>query len=179
MNRLHYWLRRLGIPGVLGLGILLSCILFYFSALGPAEREVAAQRDASERLRSRGPFRPVAVDARAEELRRFYGLFPALHDLTDELKQVYSLARDAKLELMKAEYRLEGRSAGLAAYRITLPIRGSYGQIRSFVDAVLRDKPTASIDALRFERRKIAESQLEGQVRLTLYFRPRDDSETR
>jgi hypothetical protein len=179
VNRARSWLRKLGTAGVLALGVFTFCIPFYFSALRPAERELAAQGEAAERLRSRGPFRPVSVDHRSDELRRFYGLFPPLRDLTDELEQVYTLARDSKLELMQGEYRLERPAAGLAAYRVTLPLRGSYSQIRSFVGAILRDKPTASVDGLRFERKKIAETQIEAQVRLTLYFRPSDESETR
>lgn len=179
MNRVDSWLRGLGAAGVLGLGVLFFCLPFYFSALRPAERELAARRDAVERLRSRGPFLPVAADPRAEELRRFYGLFPPLQQLTDELEQVFSLARDAKLDLLQGDYRLEQQGAGPARYHVVLPVRGTYTQVRAFVAAVLKEKPTASVDALRFERKKIAETEIDAQVRLTLYFRPRDESENR
>jgi hypothetical protein len=179
VNRVHAFLSRLGAAGVLGLGILFFCIPFYFSAVRPAELELAAQREAAERLRSRGPFRPVSADHRAEELRRFYGLFPAPERLSEELKTVYSLAREAKLELMQGEYRLEKRGGGPVAYRITLPVRGTYSQLRSFVDLVLQEMPIASVDALRFERKKIAETQVDAQVRLTLYFQPGNDVDTR
>ncbi len=179
MNRLISLLGRLGAAGVVGLGVLLFCIPFYFSAVRPAELEVAAQQDAAERLRRRGPFRPVSVDHRAEELRRFYGLFPAPQRLTEELKAVYSFAREAKLELMQGEYRLEKRGTGLVAYRITLPVRGTYSQLRAFVGLVLQEMPIASVDALRFERKKIAETQVDAQVRLTLFFQPGNDTDTR
>lgn len=179
MSRLRALLRRLGAAGVLGLGVALFCIPFYFSALWPAERELAAQREAADRLHARGPYRPVATDNRAEELRRFYGLFPPVASLPDELERVYSLARAARLELMQGEYRLERRSTGPVAYRISLPIRGTYGQVRSFVAAVLKEMPTASVDALRFERKKAAETQVDAQVRLTIHFRPSEDIEAR
>ena len=179
MNRVHFLLRRLGPAGVLGLGILFFCIPFYFSTLRPAERELAARREAAERLRARGPFRPVSTDHRTDELRRFYALFPPLERLTDELEAVYGFAREAKVDLMQGEYRLEKRSAGLTAYRITLPMRGSYGQIRSFVNAVLEKMPTGSLDGLRFERKLIADRQVEAQVRLTLHFQPAPDREAR
>ena len=176
MSRLHALLRKLGAAGVLGLGVLFFCIPFYLSALLPAERELAAQRDAIERLRSRGPFRPVSADSRSDDLRRFYGLFPPSDQLTDQLETVYSLAREAKLDLTQGEYRLEKRDAGLLAYRITLPIRGSYTQIRSFVASVLKEMPIASVDALRFERKKAVETQIDAQVRLTIHFRPREEN---
>jgi hypothetical protein len=44
---------------------------------------------------------------------------------------------------------------------------------------VLRQMPLASVDALRFERKRIADPQLDAQLRLTLHFRPGDDAETR
>lgn len=179
MSRLHGWLRRLGATGVLGLGVLFACAPFYLTALRPAERELAARREAAERLRARGPYRPVASDRRAEELQRFYGLFPPIAALPDELERVHALARDARLELAQGEYRLEKRPAGLLAYRVTLPIRGSYAQTRAFVAAVLDEMPTASVDALRFERKKAAETQVEARVQLTLHFRPQDDADTR
>lgn len=176
---MHALLRKIGTAGVLGLGVLFFCIPFYFSALLPAERELAGQQEAIERLRSRGPFRPVSSDSRSEELRRFYGLFPPSGQLTDQLETVYTLAREAKLELMQGEYRLEKRGLGLLAYRITLPVRGTYAQIRSFVASVLKEMPVASVDALRFERRQAVETQIEAQVRLTIHLRPGDDSNMR
>jgi hypothetical protein len=179
VSRLQALLARLGTAGVLGLGVLFFCVPFYLSALRPAEQELTAQREAAERLRGRGPFRPVAVDDRADDLRRFYGLLPPVESLTDQLETVYALARAAKLELMQGEYRLEKRNAGPVAYRITLPVRGSYAQVRAFLDTVLRQMPLASVDALRFERKKIADPQLDAQIRLTLHFRPGDDAETR
>jgi len=178
VNRLQWLLGKLGAAGVLGLGVLFFCLQFYFTALRPAQQELAAQREAAERLRGRGPFRPVAVDDRAEDLRRFYRLLPPIERLSEELERVYALARAAKLELMQGEYRLEKRNAGPLAYRITLPVRGSYAQIRTFLDAVLKEMPVASVDALRFERKKISDQQLDAQLRLTLHFQPRDD-ETR
>lgn len=175
MNRVNEILGRLGTFGVLGIGVLLFCLPFYFSALRPAERALDAQRAAAERLRSRGPFRAVAIDDRADDLLRFYALLPPLEQLPAALGQVYALAHAAKLELKQGEYRLDGRGAGPVAYRISLPIRGSYPQVRAFVDAVLREMPLASVDALRFERKKAAETLLDAQVRLTLHFRPRGD----
>jgi hypothetical protein len=176
MNRVHALLRLLGTTGVLGLGVLFFCIPFYLSAVLPAERELAAQRDAMERLRSRGPFRPVTAGSRADDLQRFYRLFPPSDRLTDQLEAVYSLAREAQLELMQGEYRLDKRDGGLLAYRITLPIHGTYAQVRAFVGSVLKEMPIASVDALRFERKKAAETQIDAQVQLTIHFRVADEA---
>ncbi len=170
--RLEALLRRLGPAGIVALGIFLAAGAFYVNAVVPAQEETAAQRAALERLRSRAPYRPVSVDGRAEELRRFYLLFPPPDQLNAHVEKLHRLARGAGLDLAQGEYRLERRTTGLWAYRVTLPVRGSYGQFREFLSALLRDMPIASIDALRFERKRAADTQLEAQVRLTLYAQP-------
>ena len=98
-------------------------------------------------------------------------------DIISGLERVYALARSAKLELLQGEYRLEKPPFGIVFYRITLPIRGTYPQIRQFVAATLKSMPIASLDALRFERKKAGDSQLEAQLRLTIYFRPANEGE--
>jgi len=170
--RLQLWLRQLGNAGVIGIGILVACAGFWGSALAPAEQELAAQRLAAERLRARSPYQPVSTTGRAEELRRFYGLFPSAASLTDELERVHQLARRSGLELAQGEYRLERPQYGLWAYRVTLPVRGGYPQLRAFLASLLRDIPTASLEALKFERRKAAETEIDAQLRITLHLRP-------
>jgi len=177
VKRVQDWLHALGPTGVIGIGVLIFCVPFYFSAVQPAERELQAQRSISERLRERTPFQPVSSEGRADELRRFYGLFPPLDKLPDQLELIYSLARAAKLELLQGEYRLEKPPVGLAFYRITLPLRGNYPQIRQFLGATLKSMPIASLEALRFERKKVGDARIEAQIRLTIYFRPATEGE--
>ena len=91
-------------------------------------------------------------------------------------RRLHRLARSSGLDLAQGEYRLERRASGLWAYRVTLPVRGSYSQLRAFLGVLLTSMPTASIDALRFERKKAADTQLEAQVRVTLHARPSGDT---
>jgi hypothetical protein len=170
--RLNAVLRRLGAPGILGLGILLACAGFYVSALEPAQKELRAQRAALERQRAPQRAQPVAANGRAEELRRFYNLFPTTADLPNQVERLYRLGRGAGLELAQGEYRLERRPSGPWTYRVTLPVRGTYPQVRQFLSALLNDMPVASLDAVRFERKKVADAQLEAQLRVTVYVRP-------
>jgi len=170
--RLQLLLRRLGAAGVLGIGVVVASAGFWASALAPAERELAGQRVALDRLRARSPYQPVAASGRAEELRRFYNLFPPAASMTDELERVHQLAKRAGLQLAQGEYRLERPEYGLWAYRVTLPVHGGYAQVRAFTASLLREMPTASLDALRFERRRAAETEIDAQLRLTLHLRP-------
>ena len=159
-------------PGVLGVGIVLFCVALYFAALLPAERELEAKRAG----RQHAP-RVSSVDPRNADLEAFYALFPPVERLGGELDRLYGLARSSGLELLQGEYRIERRPAGLTFYRITLPVRGTYPQVRGFASAVLTRMPVASIDGLRFERKKPGDALLDAQLRLTIHFRPgRDDA---
>jgi hypothetical protein len=51
-------------------------------------------------------------------------------------------------------------------------VRGSYPQLREFLGALLTDMPAASLDTVRFERKKAAEAHIEAQLRMTLHLRP-------
>jgi hypothetical protein len=162
----------LGPAGIAGLGVLVFCLAFYFNSVAPAEREVAKRSAAAAAAqRPRLPAQPVSAPEGALELERFYRRFPTLDGLQGELEAVYEHARAAKLQLAQGEYRLE-KGAGLAAYRVTLPVRGSYAQVRQFVGRILKEMPTASLDALRFDRKRALDAQVEAQVRLTIYLRP-------
>ena len=167
MRRLRRLLDALGPAGIAGLGVLVFCVPFYFSALAPAEKQLE-RRSATKVL-------PVQVqdlgNDPSAELERFYSRFPPVDRLGAEMQALYAHARASQLQLMQGEYRLESQTGGLAAYRVTLPVRGNYAQLRQFVGRVLTHMPTASLDAVRFERKKAPDPQIEAQLRLTIYLR--------
>lgn len=170
MRQLRRILDALGLAGVVGVGVLLFCLPFYFSALAPAQAEVKRRDAAAAAVRL--PTQPLQRgDDWSADLERFYSRFPRVERLPSELDALYAHAKVSKVQLLQGEYRMESRGASLAAYRVTLPVRGSYPQLRQFVGRVLKDMPTTSLDAVRFERRKAADAQLEAQVRLTIYLR--------
>ena len=145
------------------------------------EGDQTAERDQEHRAANDARQRPRGVDhphslahpARLGELHvDAVGVRGGGRDVGEVLAALVGDYGQARLDLAQGEYRLERRVSGLWAYRVTLPVRGSYPQFRDFIGAVLKDMPIASIDALRFERKRAAETPLEAQVRVTLYARP-------
>ena len=170
MRRVQRLLDALGPAGVAGIGVLLFCLPFYFSALAPAEAARERRSAAAAAARQPLPQMQRGEDFSAD-LERFYSRFPPVERLPSELDALYAHAKVSKVQLLQGEYRMESRGAALTAYQVTLPVRGSYPQLRQFVGRVLKDMPTTSVDAVRFERKKAADAQLEAQVRLTIYLR--------
>jgi hypothetical protein len=168
VRALRRLLDALGPAGIAGIGVALFCMPFYFNALAPALAEVERRTAVAKRI----PSQSVLVkDDGAGELDRFYSRFPRVERLPGQLDALYAHAKVANVQLLQGEYRMEQGNGALTAYHVTLPVRGSYPQLRQFVGRVLKDMPTTSLDALRFERKKAADAQLEAQVRLTIYLR--------
>jgi len=61
------------------------------------------------------------------------------------------------------------KTGKLARYQVTLPVKGSYVQIRQFVDQALIDVPVAALDDINFKREAIGATQLEARIKFTLY----------
>jgi len=167
VRKLRRILDLLGPAGIAGVGVALFCLAFYFNALAPAAAELERRTAVAEK---RVPLEAPRGDP-AAELERFYSRFPPIERLPGELDALYAHAKVARVQLRQGEYRMAPAGGPLTAYHVTLPVRGSYPQLRQFVGRVLQDMPTTSLDALRFERKKAADAQLEAQVRLTIYLR--------
>ena len=172
MRRVRSTSQRLGPEGVVALGVLLACAVFYWSTLRPLERALDLQSHAAALRQPTGPIEGASTDTRSSELGRFHGLFPSFEELPKELDRLYRLARDADVEVARGEYRLENAGGPLLEYRIALPVRGRYSQVRNFLGATLAAMPGAAVDSLQFARSSVSETRIEAQLRLTLYFRP-------
>jgi hypothetical protein len=52
---------------------------------------------------------------------------------------------------------------------VNFPVRAEYLQIRKFLNQVLSDIPSASLDNVSFQRRNISSPVLDSQIKLTIY----------
>jgi Tfp pilus assembly protein PilO len=171
---LRRWLRLLGWPGILGIGVLVMCATFYLSTLQPAAERLRETQQSAASLRdqmkqagevAKGPERPVA-----EQLAEFYKLFPNEKDLPDWLAKVFAAAQAQGLVLEQGEYKTQRDKIGhLMHYEITLPVKGEYPQIRKFLAALTRDVPIVGLQQIEFERQKVGTPTVDSKIRLVLY----------
>lgn len=167
-------LARLSREGAVGLGLLVLCLAFYFSALRPTQvRLDRLQSDMvslHEKIRNAKDAMRVDPDTPAEQLVRYYKFFPPQTSTPLWLDKIYKAALDQNIQLEQGEYRAKSEKAGkLVHYRIVMPVKGTYLQLRKFLAAVLTDIPTASLDQISFERQKIGDEVIEAKIKLTLY----------
>lgn len=167
-------LKKLGWPGLTGLGLLASMVILYFAVLLPAQSRLGQlQIDAAL---AKASMTKLAQDKRTKDtsgpnaVKAFYQQFPAKSSTPDWLGKIYAAAASQSLQLSQGEYKFIPSKAGkLGSYQINLPIKGSYVQIRKFVVQVLNDAPVASLDEISFKRETIGNAMVEAKVRLTLY----------
>ena len=179
MMRLHplivmEFLRGLGVPGALG-GVLLGFALVYaLAGVLPASQERAAVQERVDRAQARvaaiqeGGVLPPESPAR--QLEDFHQALPPQGEATAAIDRLFEAAARQGLSLARGEYALlVDADTGMARYQMVMPVRASYPQLRRFLDAVLDEVPSIGLEHLELERKQIAEAELEGPIRMTLY----------
>jgi hypothetical protein len=174
VERLRTAVERLGRTGVAGVALVAFAAAFYLSAVVPLADERAALRaeadDLEHRLRLGGAV--AGKGTPAEQLATFYAFFPAPQSSPEWLGRINAAARAQGLVLRAGEYKLERAvDQKLVRYQITLPVVGSYAQIRGFVGQVLADVPAAALEEITLRRESVSNPALEARIRLTLFLR--------
>lgn len=170
------WMRRLGWPGIVGLGFAAYAAMFFATAVVPAQtgleqlRQQAAAREAlvAQLAREGGS------DAQGPESRltRFYAFFPQQDTAAAWLEKIYAAAGKQALGLQTGEYRFVPDGSGkLGRYEITLPVKGPYVQVRKFIADVLTEIPVAALEDVRIRRDTIGSDVVEAKIKFALYLR--------
>jgi hypothetical protein len=169
-------LERAGWRGAAGLALLLAGATVCATAVPARVAELQELRQEIGALRARylmSGGKPAGTRSpREEQLANFYGYFPPLTSLPDWLGRIYDAAEANGVQLDAGEYKLvQERDWKLARYQVTLPLKGSYGQVRGFMAQVLNEVPAAALDEVAFRREGIGATALDVRVKLTLYLR--------
>ena len=168
--RLRRAAERLGAPGLVGAAILATCLGYYGGSLQPLAQKIEALRAlqaTGAAPRARAPQQDLA-----ETLRQFSAAFPAEGEVAGLLKQLYGLGERAGLRLTQGEYRYVAADAlGMVQYRVTLPVRGRYPEIRQFIGAALAEVPWAAVTQVHLTRERVGDGRIDARVELTLHLR--------
>jgi Tfp pilus assembly protein PilO len=167
-----YGLRRAGLPGWIGLlalavagGYALGTLLPMAEQLGGLERRIDGL---AGQLREGSVQAPAATTG--QQLASFYRDFPAEQGIPDVLARLHDLAAAEELALEVGEYALAPAPEGqLDRYRITLPVKGGYRQVRQFVAQALAAVPALSLESLSLRREQVAEAAAEARIVFVLF----------
>jgi hypothetical protein len=168
------WLRILGRPGVLAIGILAAFPPFYLTAIAPAQQRLEAAQRGTLSLHEQVRHASQSLDGMprppAEQLAEFYRIFPAERQAPQWLKKLFALAEKNGLSLQEGEYKAVRDKVGrLMRFQMVLPVKGGYPQIRSFLAALPAEIPIIALENVQFSRQHVADASVEASIRLTLF----------
>jgi hypothetical protein len=148
--------QRLGRAGIVGVALLVFSAVAFVATNTPLRDQIAADSATLERLSQEAGRAPATAtpNARYEEFLR--GL-PTRDDLPALMQQIVVVAASQNVSLEEGKYEVvaSSKSGGMARYRMSFPVTGSYPQIRGFIDGALLAVPSMSLDGLRLRRKDI------------------------
>ncbi|HEY0826443.1 MAG TPA: hypothetical protein VGD76_21835 [Ramlibacter sp.] len=168
------FLLSLGRPGLAGAVLLLAGLGHGLGVLLPEHQSVNGLQERAERAERRAGMMRVGSDGKPQvslsPAETLYASLPRQEELAPQVERIYAAAAAEQLALLQGEYaRTEVPGTRLVRYRVTLPVRGTYAQVRRFVAAATVAVPGLAIDDLNLQRKAVAEAQLEARVQFSVF----------
>ncbi|OGA95375.1 MAG: hypothetical protein A3G27_03260 [Betaproteobacteria bacterium RIFCSPLOWO2_12_FULL_66_14] len=165
------WLRdELGIAGMISLALVGLAFLFLHVGVKPLQQRSEELREAvRSAAQAASPERAMRGATPAAKLAAFYEFFNAGEQAADWLAKLEAIAKGAGIKLGSGDYHMHKTATRMERYEITLPLAGSYAQIRTFLENALIEIPVMSLDQVAFRRERASELQVQAEVRVTLH----------
>lgn len=164
-------LARAGLLPAAALLCLAAAALLHFLLLPQLQARTERDRQHLADLRAGRTAAPAAQDL-AAHYNEFRTQLASEDGRGELLKSLFKLAAEAGVTLAQADYRQQpDPGCGCQRLQITLPVRGTYPQIRAFIDAALARIGALALDELSLRRENVKNTNVEAQLRLTLYLR--------
>lgn len=164
IDRLLFQVLRHGPVGALGVALIAASLLFDGLVLRPLE----SQYDA---LVERNALAAIAMPVKSADLTgRATRAVAETADAT--LRQMFAAAHDSGLSLDQGDYQLSrGQEDGQVRYQLTLPVEGTYIDIRDFIGQMLNDDPALALASVTLTRTAIEDQDVEATLQFVLYLR--------
>jgi len=172
---LNYLVRHAGPAGILGLALLAAAGSYYLSVVLPLETSIPQLKSeyaaAASNRASAGEVVRTHMTQR-DKVEGFHTFFPQREHALGWISVLYRAAERHNLQLAHGEYRPAGpKNKHPAQMQILLPVRGSYTQIRRFINGALAEIPFLALDEIDFQRSSAGSADVEAKIRFTLYLR--------
>lgn len=165
------WQQHLGRPAWLALGLLLVLVLVQWQ-LRPLLLHDQAQIRQRQQALATVPAGLRAIDTATLRESPPLQELPTPRQRGRDLESIVSAAQRCGLGLDRADYAMSAATGGsVIRVEATLPLSGTYGQLRQFVAAVLNELPHSALESLQIERPNTQSPQLQATARLVLFYR--------
>ena len=163
----HRLVKALGWPGLAGLVALALAIAAIVLGQRWDAQAAALQAEARE-LRAKA--RPVAVAAQPVSVQQWQAALPAAGERQQRLADLLELSIRLELNGARTEHRLSS-TEGLERLRVTMPVTGSYAQLRRLISAALEHDPALSLDSIKLRRVSPMSVDVDAELQWSLHGR--------
>jgi Tfp pilus assembly protein PilO len=156
---------ELGAMGMAAMVLFICAALFMTFVLQPLKdknRSLAARAETMSDT-------PRADGSANQKLAALYQYLAKPEATTDWLAKLYAIGRATGVELQSASYKTQGAAGRLERYEMTIPLTGSYTQMREFLKRALAEIPVLSLDQVTLKRENRREGMLRAELRLTFH----------
>jgi hypothetical protein len=169
----------LGRPGLLGLA-LVALAVYAVLVQGPALQQTQSDLLARQQDIANKPAASKRRVTQASTAPQLLDSLPLGSQRGADLARLIEISRRTEVELTRADYSIEKLSASndpgaqadnVSQWRLQLPVRGNYAQLRRFIAELLNSIPHAALDGLQIDRPDTQQPWLETTLRVTLYYR--------
>ncbi len=170
-SKAEFILRRLSWQTQAGLALW---VITFILATGLIGTEIKIQHHLNAELAK--PVKPSSVTSKkisnTDLTQRFYVMLPEQAETDAISERILQLADGMGLEFERAEFNtLHGAGSALIQHQIKLPLKGSYMQIRQFLNALFNEQATLALTEMQIHRDDVFSDVVEADLVLTLYLR--------
>jgi Tfp pilus assembly protein PilO len=176
-----YWLlgrvaRSLGLWGLVGVGMIVGCFMFYMITIDKLQQEIKStqyeidnsKKNASNIVQPR----VLPLQTSLQEMNEFYKRFPTGASLPKWLHLIDQIAIKQHLFLNRGDYKFTQTKQGqLLRYEIVLPLIGKYTQVHQFVEEVLQEIPALALIDLQIKRENSLSPTVEAKLVFVLFLK--------
>lgn len=165
-------LSALGLPGVLAALCLLGAgvLALHLTPRWQDEAEELAVQQAALRRSLRAPLPTGAAGAQTPAA--FLAALPPASERQQRLADLLEIGLRLGLVQQRSEQRVSvDADTGLERLRISMPVQGSYAQLRHYLGAALAHDAALSLDSLHLRRTQRDSQELQAELVWTLHSR--------
>lgn len=167
-QRLSRLAKALGWPGLAGFAALLLAALALVLGQRWDVRAVALQAEARQLRAKATPARSTA--AAPISVQQWQAGLPPATERQQRLADLLELSIRLDLNGARTEHRL-ATGEGLERLRVTMPLTGSYAQLRRFIAAALEHDPALSLDSIKLRRLSPMTADVDAELQWSLHGR--------
>jgi len=164
---MHRLVKSLGWPGLAGVAALVLAVVAI--VLGQRwDAQAAALQAEAHALRAKA--RPATTTASPVSVQQWQAALPAAGERQQRLADLLELSIRLELNGARTEHRLS-TAEGLERLRVTMPVTGSYAQVRRLISAALEHDPALSLDSIKLRRVSPMSTDVDAELQWSLHGR--------